>query len=247
MRVVVGLGNPGACYAGTRHNIGWLALDALARRWPPEGSWSETGGCAAACARVAAPADASRVETVWFVKPLAYMNRSGSAFRDWWRRSGLDEGFRDAQAGFGRLPAAPVAAETVPGESLEEAPFEAERPEADWSGVLALVDDAHLPLGRLRLRGSGSDGGHNGLSDLIAVLDSERFARLRIGIGACPSGVDLKDWVLAEFFPEDRASAVRAAEWAATAAAAWVFEGVAAAQSRFNGPPPPESQRILGG
>ena len=67
--------------------------------------------------------------------------------------------------------------------------------------LLVVCDDVNLPLGRLRLRADGSDGGHNGLASIISVLGTERFARLRLGVGGAPQGVDLADYVLEPFEP----------------------------------------------
>lgn len=64
------------------------------------------------------------------------------------------------------------------------------------SEMLVVVDDFNLPLGRLRFRAAGSDGGHNGLASIIETLQSEDFARLRLGIGPLPDGVHSADFVL---------------------------------------------------
>ncbi|MBU6251119.1 MAG: aminoacyl-tRNA hydrolase [Cyanobacteria bacterium REEB417] len=136
LRLVVGLGNPGNRYEGTRHNVGFMALEALA--------------AAAGCSFRAQPrlqallADVgSGEERLRLLLPQTFMNESGRSIRaalDW----------------FGFDPAA----------------------------LLVVVDDMDLPLGRLRLRASGSAGGHNGLRSTISHLGTQDFARLRIGIGA---------------------------------------------------------------
>jgi PTH1 family peptidyl-tRNA hydrolase len=64
------------------------------------------------------------------------------------------------------------------------------------ANMLVVLDDIHLPLGRLRLRTGGSDGGHNGLVSIIEALGIEEFPRLRLGIGPVPEGVDMVDFVL---------------------------------------------------
>ncbi|MBQ7599969.1 MAG: aminoacyl-tRNA hydrolase [Clostridia bacterium] len=69
--------------------------------------------------------------------------------------------------------------------------------------VIVLSDDINLAPGRMRIRKSGSPGGHNGLESIIEMLDSEAFPRIRIGIGQKPEGYDLKDWVLGKLSPED--------------------------------------------
>ena len=136
LRLVVGLGNPGTKYEGTRHNIGFMALEQMASR---EGfsfrQQSKLHGLAAEHG-----IGESRLR---LLMPQTYMNDSGRSIRaalDWF-------GFTPEQ-------------------------------------LLVLVDDMDIPLGRLRLRGQGSAGGHNGLRSTIQHLGTQAFPRLRIGIGA---------------------------------------------------------------
>lgn len=135
-QLIVGLGNPGAKYDQTRHNIGFEAIDTLAKRWQIslaeqrkfQGILGEGMGAG---------------RKVRLLKPTTFMNLSGQSIRavtDWYK-----------------LP-----------------------PEA----VLVIYDEMDLPLGKLRLRQSGSAGGHNGMKSTIAHLGSQNFPRLRIGIGA---------------------------------------------------------------
>ena len=131
--LLVGLGNPGAEYARTRHNIGFMALDALARKSEVEFKADRLGDVAR-CRH--------RGRQLVLLKPSTFMNLSGKAVRHW-----LDA----EKLGLDRL--------------------------------LVVTDDIHLPFGTLRLRGKGSDGGHNGLKDIISVLGRSDFSRLRIGIG----------------------------------------------------------------
>ncbi len=101
--------------------------------------------------------------------------------------------------------------------------------------LLVLVDDAALPLGKFRLRGAGSPGGHNGLKSIEAALHRQDYARLRIGIGARPPEYDdLADWVLGRLTPDERATL--AAEWdpMADAVECWIAEGIETAMNRFN-------------
>jgi PTH1 family peptidyl-tRNA hydrolase len=100
---------------------------------------------------------------------------------------------------------------------------------------LVLVDDVHLPLGRIRLRTSGGDGGHNGLASIIAHLGTEGFARLRIGVGPPPEPAELKRFVLEPFEPEAEAEASAQEERAARAAVTWLREGAEAAMQAYNG------------
>ena len=131
--LVTGLGNPGDEYAFTRHNIGFMVLDAIARRenlsftsvkhgWTC--TWKHKG------------------RQIILLKPNTYMNLSGKAVQYWLQQ------------------------EKIPIENL-----------------LVITDDLALPFGSIRLRGKGSDGGHNGLKSIQATLNRTGYARLRFGIG----------------------------------------------------------------
>jgi PTH1 family peptidyl-tRNA hydrolase len=134
--LVVGLGNPGSRYEGTRHNVGFMALEVVA---------AAAGSAFRAQPRLQGLlADVGNgEERLRLLLPQTFMNESGRSIRaalDWF-------GFDPAE-------------------------------------LLVVVDDMDLPLGRLRLRASGSAGGHNGLRSTISHLGTQDFARLRIGIGA---------------------------------------------------------------
>jgi peptidyl-tRNA hydrolase, PTH1 family len=100
------------------------------------------------------------------------------------------------------------------------------------SDLLVVTDDIDLPLGRLRLRRSGSAGGHNGLRDVIAAFGSDEFARLRIGIGRAGDAVD---HVLATFKPDERELVTEMIQVGADAAERWLSDGIDAAMNEFNG------------
>ncbi len=135
-QLIVGLGNPGSKYEKTRHNIGFMAIDTLARVWQiplaenrkfqgivGEGTYSGN--------------------KIRLLKPLTFMNNSGQSIRavvDWYKLS----------------------------------------PES----VLVVYDDMDLPMGKIRIRLSGSAGGQNGMKSAIAHLGTQTFPRLRIGIGS---------------------------------------------------------------
>lgn len=227
MRIVVGLGNPGGEYAATRHNLGWWALDALAERWKvPETEWWMHS--TALAARVMAPGgDGNPGTEVWLVKPATYMNRSGSALCAWWRdlTTGAPRYDGDGVLSFVRCVARQLF---NPPATKEPAPL-------DPAEVLVLVDDVNLAPGALRLRAGGSGGGHNGLSDLTQALGTEKYPRLRIGVGGCPAGAVLRDWVLGVIPEAERVVMKAAAARAAEAAECWVVQGLSAAQSRYNG------------
>jgi len=100
--------------------------------------------------------------------------------------------------------------------------------------VLVVSDDITLPLGTLRLRRSGSAGGHNGLKSVISVL-GDGFPRLKIGVGKPPEGYDVVDWVLSTFRGPDAETIAAAARRAADAVDCVIAEGVDKAMNKFNG------------
>ena len=185
MKIVAGLGNPGSRYRGTRHNVGFEAVDLLARRI---GLGFE-----------AAPADALQAkwrradEVVLLVKPLTYMNVSGQAV------AALSRYYKVA------LP-----------------------------DVLIVCDDVNLSLGRLRVRASGTEGGHNGLRSVAAELGTIDYARLRIGVGRGDLRRDLADHVLARFESDEMSGIEAAVARAADAVDTWVADGLAKTMNTFN-------------
>jgi len=100
--------------------------------------------------------------------------------------------------------------------------------------LLVVMDDLALELGRIRLRGEGSAGGHNGLESVIRHMGHEHFARLRVGIGPGPAAEEQAEFVLSKFAAAERPVIEEAIEKAAEAAACWIKEGLAAAMNRFN-------------
>ena len=106
------------------------------------------------------------------------------------------------------------------------------RERAPLSDVLVVVDDFALPFGKLRFREGGSHGGHIGLRSIIEELGTEKFARLRIGIGE-PGG-DAVDHVLSRFSPAERARLDELLDAAADAVETWAREGTSRAATRFN-------------
>jgi PTH1 family peptidyl-tRNA hydrolase len=92
-----------------------------------------------------------------------------------------------------------------------------------------------LPVGRFRLRGAGSAGGHNGLKSIEGVLQRQDYARLRIGVGPAPEGLDdLADFVLDEFTAEERDEIAGLLEPMSEAVEAWLQDGIELAMTRFN-------------
>ena len=185
MKLIVGLGNPGPRYAGTRHNVGFEAVDLLAARHG--GEWA------------AAPRGAEALVANWrvggaiFAKPLTFMNLSGAAVV--------------ALLQFYKI---------------------------ELADVLVIIDEVQLETGRIRVRPSGSAGGHNGLKSIIGSLGSDAFPRLRIGVGRGDSRRDLADHVLAKFDAEERSVIADAIARAADATELFIAEGIQPAMNRFN-------------
>ena len=102
--------------------------------------------------------------------------------------------------------------------------------------VLVISDDVSLPLGKLRVRGNGSAGGHNGLKNIIAHLGTDRFPRVKVGVGAPPDpAYDMADWVTGHFTPQERKTVDAAVDRALDAAECVIEKGVTEAQNRYNG------------
>jgi PTH1 family peptidyl-tRNA hydrolase len=104
------------------------------------------------------------------------------------------------------------------------------------SDLVVVVDDVALPLGRIRARPHGSDGGHNGLRSLVAALGTEEYARVRVGVGLeDPPEMDLADFVLADFLEEELPRLREVTGLAADAVLCLLQQGAVAAMNRFNG------------
>ena len=151
--LIVGLGNIGPEYHETRHNIGFMVVDALAK----------DAGASFEDKRYGFITQLSvKGRQLFLLKPSTYMNLSGNAVRFWMQK------------------------ENIPLENL-----------------LIIVDDLALPFGALRLKGKGSDAGHNGLKHIAATLGTQNYARLRFGIGNdFPKGGQV-DFVLGHFSDEN--------------------------------------------
>jgi PTH1 family peptidyl-tRNA hydrolase len=100
--------------------------------------------------------------------------------------------------------------------------------------LLVVVDDVALDVGRVRFRPSGGAGGHNGLRSVEAALGGTAWARLRLGVGRCPDGVDLVEWVLAPMDAPDEETVVELLPELTRAVELWMEEGTEAAMNRFN-------------
>lgn len=156
MFMIVGLGNPDACYKNTRHNVGFDAVDALAQRYDIDVSMRKHR---AYCGK-----GMIQGQKVLLVKPQTYMNVSGESVRS----------------------------------AVEYYKIDPERE------LLVLFDDISLDVGQIRIRKKGSAGGHNGIKNIIAQLDTQNFSRIKIGVGEKPRGMDLADYVLGHFSKMER-------------------------------------------
>ena len=106
--------------------------------------------------------------------------------------------------------------------------------ECPLSDLLVICDDVNLDLGRIRLRRSGSAGGHKGLTSIIRELHSEDFPRLRVGVGRPPEGLDMMSYVLGPFRRGDWLLVEESVARAAQAVETWVYHGLDEAMNRFN-------------
>ena len=105
---------------------------------------------------------------------------------------------------------------------------------ASIDDLIVIYDDMELPLGRLRIRRSGSDGGHNGVRSIINSLRTQAFPRIRVGIGYPPESEGSVDYVLGRFSNEDAIVVAQAVETVAQAVECWLEEGLEATMNRFN-------------
>lgn len=184
--LIVGLGNTGAQYEHTRHNVGFDAVDALADQLDIPVQRLKF--------RALTNTATIAGEKVLLMKPTTFMNLSGEAV-------------------------APAA------DFYKVSP----------DHIIVLSDEVALEPGRLRIRKSGSAGGHNGLKNIIAHLHTQDFPRIRIGVGEKPHpDYDMADWVLGKPQGEDRKAIDEAIKRAAQAVECYIREGPDRAMSKFN-------------
>ena len=195
MRLLVGLGNPGPRYVGTRHNLGFDAVERIARE---SGARWEKGSPSGLIAE-----GIFEGKSIVLAKPQTYMNLSGRAVVELTR---------------GR--------EIIPGE------------------VLVFLDDVALPLGTIRLRPHGSDGGHLGLASVLEALDTEEVPRVRLGIGPSEGSPEekqeelgLAEFVLEPFSAQEQEVVEKLLERTVDATRALFRDGIERAMSLYNRPP----------
>lgn len=186
-QLIIGLGNPEEKYENTRHNIGFEAVDLLAKSW--QLSWQQNKRFQG----LFTEGTGMNNKKIRLLKPLTYMNRSGEAVRaviDWYKLS----------------------------------------PES----ILVIYDDMDLPLGRIRLRLSGSAGGHNGIKSIISHLSSQDFPRLRIGIGKSNQKKETISHVLGRFSLDETQVMSKVLELVKDTVKSSFKEGVEKAMSLYN-------------
>lgn len=182
--LIVGLGNIGPEYQGTRHNIGFRIIDALAEATGATFKTERYGDIATA--RI-------KNKQVILLKPSTYMNLSGNAVRYWKTKENIE-----------------------------------------LDNILVIVDDLALPFGAIRLKGRGSDAGHNGLKNIAQMLGTDAYPRLRFGIGNdFPKGCQI-DYVLGQFTLDERQRMPVRVETAVDAIRTYVLAGLQTAMCDFN-------------
>ena len=182
--LIVGLGNIGSEYAGTRHNIGFRAVDAFAEKQGVE--WADKRYGFVAKTRV------KNAELI-LLKPSTYMNLSGQAVRYWAQQ--------------------------------EKIPVER---------ILVIVDDLSLPVGKIRMRGSGSAGGHNGLKNIESCMMTQNYARIKFGIGnEFPKGTQI-DFVLGKFSDEDNKLIVEKLDYVGEMIQSFCLQGLDRTMNQYN-------------
>ena len=182
--LVVGLGNIGAEYATSRHNIGFMILDA----------WAQASNVVFEPGRYGDQAVVhDKGREIHLLKPSTYMNLSGNAVRYWLQKLDLPK-----------------------------------------DRLLVICDDINLPFGTLRLRRSGSDGGHNGLSNIQEMLESQDWARLRVGIGHDFAQGQQIGYVLGGFPEEERNLIPEIAKTIISGVRTWCFVGIDKAMNQLN-------------
>lgn len=185
--LVVGLGNIGPEYATTRHNIGFMILDA----------WAQASNVVFSTERYGDLATIRlKGREFHLLKPSTYMNLSGNAVRYW----------------FGKLD--------IPPENL-----------------VIICDDLNLPFGTVRMRKSGRDGGHNGLKNIEAMLQTRDYARIRVGVGhEFEQGAQI-DFVLGQFDDAQAKQIPEIAERIISGLKTWSFIGIDKAMTQLNTKP----------
>jgi PTH1 family peptidyl-tRNA hydrolase len=181
--LIVGLGNIGAEYHNTRHNIGFDVLDALAKKREVEFKTDKLGDVVEF---------KFKGRLFILLKPSTYMNLSGKAVNYWMQKKKIQK-----------------------------------------ENLLVIVDDLNIPFGKIRLRGKGSDGGHNGIKDINQMIGS-KYARLRFGIGDEFSKGKQINFVLGKWSDEENEQLAEVIEKSTEAIKSFGTIGLAQTMNSFN-------------
>lgn len=185
--LVVGLGNIGPEYAKTRHNMGFMVLDAWAQA-------SDTSFIARRYGDLAVLTVKGR--TLYLLKPSTFMNLSGNAVRYY----------------------------------LQKLPITEER-------LIVICDDINLPFGTLRMRKSGSDGGHNGLRNIAETIGTQDYCRIRMGVGHDFHEGEQADYVLSDLTPDETDRMPDLCKKVIQGVQDWIFVGAERAMNVVNTKP----------
>jgi PTH1 family peptidyl-tRNA hydrolase len=191
MKIIVGLGNPGREYAATRHNVGFMVVNELARRASAEGTKKRS--------RSEIREGRLRNQKLVLVAPQTYMNLSGHAVREVinWYHAPLED-------------------------------------------VLIVFDDMDIPFGQLRIRPSGTAGGHNGLKSIVEQLGTTEIPRLRVGIGRARTAA--RSHVLSHFSPEEERALPNLIQSVCDAIELWIVDGMSKSMNEINRKITPEPE-----
>ena len=204
MLTIIGMGNPGEAYKKTRHNAGFMLLDGILESRFIEG-------------------------VVFHQTGLESIKSFFSTKRKFKKTSGPFVNIAGELSGKRFLLVKPTTYMNESGRAF--ASLKTRNIIKDLSEVLVVIDDVDLNVGTVRLRQSGSAGGHNGLKSIINHLGNDEFSRLRIGVGPRPNGSEMVDYVLSVFRPEEYEIFKKSLYTAAKVVEAWIKGGFASAQN----------------
>ena len=182
--LIAGLGNIGAEYSNTRHNIGFRVMEALMEKWELSPQLDRHGYTVWG---------KHRGKQVLLLLPTTYMNLSGKAIRFHLNKH------------------------KIPNERL-----------------MVVTDDIALPFGTLRMRGKGSDGGHNGLKNIQELLGTQQYPRLKFGVGSNFSKGQQVDYVLSPFTEEEENALPKLVDKAADGILSYIAIGLERTMNAFN-------------
>ena len=186
MKIIIGLGNPGTKYVGTRHNIGFSVIDDFSKQVDITKKERKSK-----CTLQFGELDGTEIV---LVKPRTFINNSGIAIK-----------------------------------------YLIDRFNIGLSDLLIIYDDVALPVGKIRIRGNGTSGGHNGIKSIIESTGGYMFPRLRIGVGSPDStDMDLVAWVLGKFEPEEQELVTKTLAESVSAILFWINHDINLTMNTFN-------------